>query len=168
MFNFCFERGWVGNSAPSGDQSLSPSWLHARHSYNSHCVNPEELYLFHFIIAPVAAGRSLILLLLEGCIIPGFSTCVPQLQGGITGETDAGSDKPSGSVCLNLSLSIRLACLYFFSGCLICLLTKWSLYTLTRLSSCLTAHFHRTVRGHGSFISVAFCGYGAPAYKSPL
>lgn len=114
MFNFCFERGWVGNSAPSGDQSLSPSWLHARHSYNSRCVNPEELYLFHFIIAPVAAGRSLILLLLEGCIIPGFSTCVPQLQGGITGETDAGSDKPSGSVCLDLSLSIRLACLYFF------------------------------------------------------
>ncbi len=48
----------------------------------------------------MAAGRPL--LLLEGCIILGLSTCVPQLQGDITGEADAGADNLSVSVCLSV------------------------------------------------------------------
>lgn len=132
MFNFCFERGWVGTSAPSGDQSLSPSWLHARHSYNSRCVSPEELYLFHFIIAPMAAGRSLILLLLEGCIIPGFSTCVPQLQGALLARQTLGqTDSLVRSVWIFLCPYVWPDCIFFQAA--------WSVCSQSRPSTLLPA-----------------------------
>lgn len=71
--------------APSGDLSLSPSWLHARHSYNPTLCGSQawELYLFPHHNWPHGCRQvHLMLPLLEGCIIAGFSTCVPQLQGG--------------------------------------------------------------------------------------
>lgn len=85
-------------------------------------------------MAPWLLAGPLILLLLEDCIIPGFSTCVPQLQGDITGEDEAGADNLSVFVrlsvwlaaCLSESLSVYtsgLSALQYLITVFVCLLT---------------------------------------------
>lgn len=52
------DSGWPETCTPSGDHPLGPSWLNARHSYNPTLCQSWawELYLFHIIIGPLAAG----------------------------------------------------------------------------------------------------------------